>query len=97
MVLGLKSHFTKFEAREALEREIAKLTGQSTGGRVVNDASVTFGWFVRNRFLPPKEAQWKKETARVKTLLIQQDLIENSRRSHWKTSTNSLCKFTSTS
>ena len=76
MVLGLKSQFTKFEAREALEREIAKLTGQSTGSRAVNDASVTFGWFVRNRFFPLKEAHWKEETAKVKKLLIQQDLIE---------------------
>ena len=59
MVLGLKSQFTKFEAREALEREITKLTGKSTGSRTVNDASVTFGWFVRNRFFPLKEAHWK--------------------------------------
>ena len=76
MVLGLKSQFTKFEAREALEREITRLTGKSTGSRAVNDASVTFGWFVRNRFFPLKEAHWKEETAKVKKLLIQQDLIE---------------------
>ena len=42
----------------------------------MNDASVTFGWFVRNRFFPLKEAHWKEETAKVKKLLIQQDLIE---------------------
>ena len=28
VVLGLKAQLTKFEAREALEREISKLTGQ---------------------------------------------------------------------
>jgi integrase len=77
IVLGLKSQFTKFEAREALEREIAKLTGQSSGSKSAKDASVTFGWFVRNRFLPLKEAHWKEETAKVKTLLIQQDLIDD--------------------
>ena len=77
VVLGLKTQFTKFEARESLEREIAKLTGHSPGGRVVNNSSVTFGWFVRNRFLPLKEASWKEETAKVKTLLIQQDLIDD--------------------
>ena len=77
IVLGLKSQFTKFEAREALEREIAKLTGQSSGSNTAKDASVTFGWFVRNRFLPLKEAHWKEETAKVKTLLIQQDLIDD--------------------
>ena len=42
----------------------------------MNDGSVTFGWFVRNRFFPLKEAHWKEETAKVKKLLIQQDLIE---------------------
>ena len=77
VVLGLKSQITKFEARESLEREIAKLTGQSPGGKAANDGSVTFGWFVRNRFLPLKEACWKEETAKVKTMLIQQDLIDD--------------------
>ncbi len=77
VVLGLKSQLTKYEARESLEREIAKLTGQSLGGKAVNDGSVTFGWFVRNRFLPLKEASWKEETAKVKTMLIQQDLIDD--------------------
>ncbi|MGC9225052.1 MAG: site-specific integrase [Terracidiphilus sp.] len=76
VVLGLKSQLTKYEARESLEREIAKLTGQSLGGKAVNDGFVTFGWFVRNRFLPLKEASWKEETAKVKTMLIQQDLID---------------------
>jgi hypothetical protein len=76
VVLGLKTQLTKFEARESLEREIAKQNGQAPGGRAVNNSSVTFGWFVRNRFLPLKEASWKEETAKVKTLLIQQDLID---------------------
>ena len=77
VVLGLKTQLTKFEARESLEREIAKLTGQSLGGRTVKAGSVTFGWFVRNRFLPLKESSWKEETAKVKTMLIQQDLIDD--------------------
>ena len=77
VVLGLKTQLTKFEARESLEREITKQNGHAPGGRVVNSSSVTFGWFVRNRFLPLKEASWKEETAKVKTLLIQQDLIND--------------------
>jgi integrase len=76
VVLGLKTQLTKFEARESLEREIAKQNGHAPSGRAVNSSSVTFGWFVRNRFLPLKEASWKEETAKVKTLLIQQDLID---------------------
>src|SRR6266700_6043598 len=78
VVLGLKSQMKASEAREVLEREITKQTGQSgpNAGRVMNDSSVTFGWFVRNRFYPLKEAHWKEETAKVKKLLIQQDLID---------------------
>jgi integrase len=65
------------EGREALEREITKQNGQmSDAGRVMNDGSVSFGWFVRNRFLPLKEANWKEETSKVKKLLIQRDLID---------------------
>jgi len=77
VVLGLKSQITKFQAREALEQEITKQTRQNLGGRVMNDGSVTFGWFVRNRFFPWKEANWKPETAKVKKLLIERDLIDS--------------------
>ena len=78
VVLGLKSQMKASEAREVLEREVTKQTGHSgpNAGRVMNDSSVTFGWFVRNRFFPLKEAHWKEETAKVKKLLIQRDLID---------------------
>ncbi len=78
VILGLKSTMSKFEAREALQREITKQIGQpGSPTRVMNDGSVTFSWFVRNRFLPLKEAAWKEETAKTKTILIQRDLIEH--------------------
>jgi integrase len=77
VILGQKSQMTKFLARERLELEIAKQGGQNPGGHVMNDGAVTFGWFVRNRFLPLKEANWKPETAKVKKLLIQKDLIDS--------------------
>ena len=76
IVLGPKSELSKFQARERLEQEITKQTGKDSGGRVMNDGSVTFGWFVRSRFLPLKEANWKPETAKVKRLIIQKDLVE---------------------
>jgi integrase len=76
VVLGLKSEMTKYQAREALEREITRQIGPDLGRRVMNDGSVTFGWFVRNRFFPLKEASWKEETAKVKKLIIQRDLID---------------------
>ncbi|HEY6488834.1 MAG TPA: tyrosine-type recombinase/integrase [Terracidiphilus sp.] len=76
VVLGARSQMTKSKAREELEREMTKLSGQSNGNRIMNDGSVTFGWFVRNRFFPLKEAQWKEETAKVKKWLIENDLVE---------------------
>src|SRR3974390_1114103 len=76
IVLGPKSELTKFQARERLEQEGTKQTGTDSGSRVMNDGSVTFGWFVRNRFFPLKEANWKPETAKVKKLIIHKDLVE---------------------
>ena len=77
VILGLRAGMSKFEAREALQREITKQIGQpGSPTRVMNDGSVTFSWFVKNRFLPLKEAAWKEETAKTKTILIQRDLIE---------------------
>ena len=76
VILGQKSQLTKFGARERLEQEIAKQNGQTPAGRVMNDGAVTFGWFVRNRFFTLKEAKWRPETAKVKKLIIQKDLID---------------------
>jgi integrase len=77
IILGLRSTMSKFEARDALQREITKQIGNpGSPTRVMNDGSVTFSWFVTNRFLPLKEAAWKEETAKTKTILIQRDLIE---------------------
>jgi integrase len=77
VILGLKSSMTKTEARRALEREITKQMGEpGSTTRVLNDGSVTFEWFVTNRFIPLKEAVWKPETAETKKLLIQLDLVD---------------------
>src|SRR5215469_14169916 len=76
IVLGLKARLMKSEAREELQKEIAKQTGQAAHGRVMKDGSVSFGWFVRNRYLPLREANWKPETAKVKKTQIQRDLVE---------------------
>src|ERR1700690_3776172 len=54
VVLGLKSQMKASEAREVLEREITKQTGQSgpNAGRVMNDSSVTFGWVCSEPLFP---------------------------------------------
>ncbi|MGB7554121.1 MAG: hypothetical protein WBM04_07095 [Candidatus Korobacteraceae bacterium] len=76
VVLGPKAQLTKYQARELLEQEITRQVGQESGAKLMNDGSMTFGWFVRNRFFPLKEAHWNRETAKVKKLLIRKDLIE---------------------
>jgi integrase len=78
VILGPRSKMSKAEARDALQREITKQLGQSgSTNRIMNDGSVTFEWFVANRFIPLKEAVWKEETAKTKKLLIQRDLTDS--------------------
>jgi integrase len=74
--LGLRSQMTKLKARDALKAEIAKQTGQLADGRILKDGSVTFEWFVRNRYFPLRQGDWRPETAKEKTAQIEIDLIE---------------------
>jgi len=67
---------SKSQAREKLEDEIAKLGGRSTGDQSVVNGAVTSEWFVKNRYLPLKEGDWREETAKVKKYLIQADLVD---------------------
>jgi hypothetical protein len=76
VILGLKSHMDKAEAREILDYQLFRQSGAIYREGVWTDGSVTFGWFVRNRFFPLKEAMWKVETAKIKKLLIESDLID---------------------
>jgi integrase len=73
--LGLKSEMTKPAAREALRAEITKQTGQVADGRILKDGSVTFEWFVRNRYFPVRQGDWRPETAIEKMAQIEIDLI----------------------
>jgi hypothetical protein len=61
-------------AREALQKEISKQTGQNLGGKIMKDGSVTFEWFVRNRYYPLRD--WRPETEKVKKVQIERDLVE---------------------
>lgn len=72
---GLKSQMTKLAAREALRKEIAKQTGQLADGRLQMDAAATFEWFVRNRYFPLRQGDWRPETAKEKKAQIEIDLV----------------------
>jgi integrase len=65
---------TKGAAREGLQKEIATQTGQNLGDKIMKDGSVTFGWFVPNRYYPLRD--WRPETEKVKKIQIERDLVE---------------------
>jgi integrase len=73
--LGLKSQMTKLAAREALRAEIAKQTGQLAGGKLQMDSAATFEWFVRHRYFPLRQGDWRPETAKEKKSQIEIDLV----------------------
>lgn len=75
--LGLRTHVTKSAAREALRMEVARQTGQNLagGGRLLKDGATTFEWFVRNRYFPLRQGDWRPETAKEKMAPIEIDLI----------------------
>lgn len=77
VLLKLKSEMTRAEARDALRAEVIRQTGQNLGGRVLKDGSVTFEWFVRNRYFPLREGDWRPQTAIEKMAQIEIDLIGN--------------------
>jgi hypothetical protein len=57
--------------------EVAKQTGQNLGGgRLLKDSSTTFEWFVRNRYFPLRQGDWRPETAKEKMAQIEIDLID---------------------
>lgn len=66
---------TKLVARNALRDEIAKQTGMIADGRILKDGTVTFEWFIRNRYFPLREGDWLPETAKDKMAQIEIDLI----------------------
>jgi integrase len=74
--IGPKSKMNKSEARDALRLIVTAATGQNTGGKVSKDSSVTFEWFVRNRYLPLRMGNWRPETAKEKISQIELDLID---------------------
>jgi hypothetical protein len=73
--LALKTKMTKLQAQEALRAEVTKRTGQNLGGRILKDGSVTFAWFVLNRYFPLRKGDWRPETAKEKMSQIQLDLV----------------------
>jgi len=66
VVLGAKSSMTKWEAEKKLER--TALVANGGGGKtptILADDSVTFGWFVEERYLPMRRGRWRPATKKT--------------------------------
>jgi integrase len=64
VVLGLKSEFRKYEAERKLEEIVRRENGQEGSAVPVlpADDSVTFGWFIKEKYLPMRRGLWRRAT-----------------------------------
>jgi len=65
VVLGLKSQLRKHEAEKKLQEIIQRENGVGKDGATSaprSDNSVTFEWFVTERYLPMRRGQWRQAT-----------------------------------
>lgn len=64
VVLGPKAKLRKFEAEARLQEIIRQANGGkiSGGTELAYDDSVTFEWFVENRYVPMREGRWRPAT-----------------------------------
>jgi integrase len=78
VVLGLKSQFRKYEAEEKLEEIVRRENGKSgsTGLVLQADDSVTFGWFVREKYLPIRKGRWRPATKEKTEFEINRYLVK---------------------
>lgn len=79
VVLGLKSDLRKHEAEEKLRRIIREENGLEKGTPAAFpqcDDSVTFGWFVAERYLPMRRGQWRPATQQKTEFEIKKYLVQ---------------------
>jgi integrase len=64
VVIGPKAKLRKFEAEARLQEIIRQSNGGTTSGgtELMFDDSVTFEWFVKNRYVPMREGRWRPAT-----------------------------------
>ena len=79
VVLGLKSDLRKYEAEERLQEIIRKENGKENGVPAPNprpDDSVTFSWFVTEKYFPMRRGQWRPATKQKTEFEINRYLVE---------------------
>jgi integrase len=78
VVLGLKSELRKWEAEEQLQTIVQRENGKGVAGFVPKaDNSVTFGWFVHEKYVPMRRGRWRPATRQKTEFEIDQYLVEN--------------------
>ena len=78
VVLGTKSEMKKWEAEKKLE-QITAIANGGDGGKtslaLLADDSVTFGWFVEERYLPMRRGRWRVATKKSTEFEIKRYLV----------------------
>src|ERR1700730_1180920 len=80
VVLGLKSELRKHEAEKKLNEIMLSENGKQKGITVSippSDDSVTFDWFVAEKYLPMRRVQWRPATRKKTEFEINRHLVSS--------------------
>jgi len=78
VVLGKKSDLRKWEAEEKLQTIVQEENGKGISCFVAKaDDSVTFGWFVTEKYIPMRRGRWRPATQQKTEFEIDKYLVEN--------------------
>lgn len=79
VVLGLKSQLRKHEAEERLREIIRLQNGKTAAERAIlpPDDTVTFDWFVKEKYFPLRRGKWSTATKKKTEYEINHYLVEN--------------------
>jgi integrase len=76
VVLGAKSGLRKWEAEKKLQELIRRENGDGTSNSISQaDDTVTFDWFVAERYLPMRRGQWRPATRQKTEFEINKYLV----------------------
>ena len=77
VVLGTKAELRKWEAEEKLKTIIQEENGKGIAGFTPKaDDSVTFGWFVKEKYVPMRSGSWRPATKQTTEYEIKKYLVE---------------------
>ena len=73
VTLGLKAQMRKWEAARELQHIIERETAGPAQSRP--DSGASFGWFVKERYLPLREGNWRTSTRRTNLDLLEKHVL----------------------